>query len=491
MKKMFTTRSGLVLALAGVSLLGATVPAVAQASAASSVTNITVWGSGGDQSQEQNAITYAVNLYNKEYKGKYHATLSFVPNISTVEETINAAGTGTVMEGDGPTLPYLAYSGKLSPINGYVSAANVANQSSYVRAQNSYNGKLYGMSTINGTLDLYGNKALLADAGITSCGNGPTTATCYPTSWANAWTSSQFTQVLTALHNNSTIAGLDSGYVWSANLAYGGEYSTYGFLPIINSAGSPVIKNNSANSLKTSAVYSAIQQFLGWLPWCDPTSGSATSGGTGGAFANGDLPLHWGGHWQYPGFSTGAVTNGGKDMGNLVSIPLPNFGAGAKDGAGSNDWTVGASASKAQLKAAGAFLDIVSTPSYIDFYTAGNGQTVTSGGTTVPKYGDGAVPASPAALAKNPEYSKGGILYEAGVAETKACPAGVINASCFAVPRPVTPAYPAITSAISTMFNSLFASAETGSVSLDTIKSQVAQAVDAINSNYQQYNNYK
>ena len=488
MKKKVTGRKSLMAVAAGMALLGSTLPLVSDAASAASVTQINVWGSGGDQSTEMNGIQYAVTKFNTEYAGKYHANLTFVPNITTVQETATAADEGTVMEGDGPTLSYLAYSGKIASLNGYVAPANVAAQSSYIQGQDTYNGKLYGMATINGTLNMYGNKHLLALAGITACGNGSTTASCYPSDWSKAWTASQFTQVLNTLKNNSTIAGLDNGDVWGANIAYGGEYEAYGFLPVLNSAGSTVVANNKANVLETPAVYNALLDFASWIPSNDQNAGSATTGGDGGAFAAGIEPLLWGGHWQLPSFQSGAVTdsaNGGQP--NVVGIPLPNFGQGAKDGAGSNVWEVGAGASAAQKVAAGKFLDIVSSTTFQDLYTYGNG-TKKNG---VAVYGDGAIPANPAAFAHDPTVNAGGVLYYAAKAEANACPAGKILTTCFAVPRPVTPAYPGIDAAISTMFNSLFTLAGSGTVTLNQVKGLVATAVDSINSYYAQFNNFK
>jgi multiple sugar transport system substrate-binding protein len=480
MKKKFALRSGLAASVAAVAVAAAVLPAVA--ASASSVTNITVWGSGGDQSTEVNGIQYAVNAFNKQYAGKYHASLTFVPNITTVQETATAADEGTVMEGDGPTLSYLAYSGKLADLTGYVKPSVVAEQSKYIQGQDTYNGKLYGMATINGTLNMYGNKALLAEAGITSCGTGPTTSSCYPSDWANAWTATQFGQVLQKLKANSSIDKLDGGYVWGANVNYGGEYEAYGFLPILNSAGSPVVSGNTANVLKTNAVYTALEQVSNWMPLNDQTSN-----GNGTAFVAGDEPLLWGGHWQLPSMQSGPVTNDGKDLGNVVGIPLPNFGWGAKDGAGSNVWEVSSAASTAQKQAAGAFLDYVASPSFQVLYTYGNG-TMKNGAAV---YGDGAIPADPAAVAKDPTVEPGGVLYNAAQAEVNACPANKILRSCFAVPRPVTPAYPGIDEAVSTMFNSLFAASATAPVSLSTVKSLVATAVDSINSYYQQFNDFK
>ena len=487
MRKKFTGRKSLATVAVGMTLLCSSVPLIATSASAASVTQITVWGSGGDQSTEMAGIQYAVKQFNSEYKGKYHANLTFVPNITTVQETATAADEGTVMEGDGPTLSYLAYSGKIAPLGSYVASANVKGQSKYILGQDTYKGKLYAMATINGTLTIYGNKKLLNEAGITACGSGPTTASCYPAAWSKAWTAAQFGQVLAKLKANSTIAGLDSGDVWGANIAYGGEYEAYGFLPVLNSAGSTVVSNNSANVLKTASVYKALEEFASWMPLNDQNAGSSTSGGDGGAFAAGNEPLLWGGHWQLPSFLSGAVTNNGANPGNVVGIPLPNFGYGAKDGAGSNVWEVGANASAAQKTAAGAFLDIVSSVKFQDLYTYGNGTKVKG----VAEYGDGAIPADPAAVAKDPTVEPGGVLYNAAQAEVNACPSGKILTTCFAVPRPVTPAYPGIDLAVSTMFSSLFSQGAQGTVSPSTVKSLVATAVDSINSYYQQFNDFK
>jgi multiple sugar transport system substrate-binding protein len=479
MKKLFTGRKSVAVVAVGAALLCGSLPLVTSAASAASVTNITVWGSGGDQSQEVNGIQYAVAEYNKEYAGKYHAKLQFVDNISTVQETASASDEGTVMEGDGPTLSYLAYSGKIAPIKAYVSAAAVKGQSSYIQGQDTYQGKLYAMATINGTLTLYGNVKLLNEAGITACGSAPTTASCYPSDWSNAWTATQFGEVLKTLAANSSIAKLDNGDVWAANIAYGGEYGAYGFLPILNSAGSPIVSGNSATkALETPSVYAALADWASWMPTNDQTSN-----GTGTAFDAGTEPLLWGGHWQLPGMLTGAVTNNGADASNVVGIPLPNFGYGAKDGAGSNVWEIGADATTAQKQAAGAFLNIVSSPTFQDLYTYGNGNA---------KYGDGAIPADPAAVANDPTIATpSGVLYYAAKAENNACPAGKILTTCFAVPRPVTPAYPGITSAISTLFSSLATQGAQGAVSSSTIQSLVATAVDSINSYYQQFNDFK
>ena len=479
MKKLFTGRKSVAVVAVGAALLCGSLPLVATAASAASVTNITVWGSGGDQSTEVNGIQYAVDQFNKEYAGKYHAKLQFVSNISTVQETATANDEGTVMEGDGPTLSYLAYSGKIAPINSYVTPAAVKAQSSYIQGQDTYNGKLYAMATINGTLTLYGNKTLLNEAGITACGSGPTTASCYPSDWANAWTAAQFGEVLATLKANANIAKLDNGDVWAANIAYGGEYGAYGFLPILNSAGSTIVSGNSATkALETPAVYQALADWASWMP-----SNDQTSNGTGTAFNAGQEPLLWGGHWQLPGMLSGAVTNNGANPSNVVGIPLPNFGKGAKDGAGSNVWEIGAGATAAQKKAAGAFLDIVSSPTFQDLYTYGNGNS---------KYGDGAIPADPAAVAKDPTVATpSGVLYYAAKAENNACPAGKILTTCFAVPRPVTPAYPGITTAIATLFSSLATQGAQGPVTSSEIQSLVATAVDSINSYYQQFNNFK
>ena len=478
-KSRSTLRSGLKVMVGGALLVGAGLPLISASAGASSVTTIKIWYSGGDQSQEVNAINYAVKSYNKIYAGKYQAVATAVDNISTTMEDTPASQMPDLAEGDGPTLSFYAWSKKIQPIGNYVNAANVKDQTGPVLAQDTYQGKLYGMAVINGTLALYANKTLLKDAGITACTSAATTASCYPTNWADAWTGAQLAQVLAKLQGTKAVSSVDGGYPMEANLGYGGEYPTYAFLPLVNSAGSPIIKNNSANVLNTTAVKNALGQMASWAKYIDPS----TATGEGQNFAAGKAAFLYGGHWQVPTIEAGAVWKGGS---NVVALPLPNMGDGAKDGSGSNNWVMGAD-SKKQV-AAGKFLDLITEPKFVDLYTWGDGNTNTNtvGGQKVAEYGDGAVPASKVALAQDPLYKKGGLLYSAGLAEANTCSTGITK-SCIAVPRPVTPGYPAITSAMATLFDSVL----TAGITKSQIASDLNQAISAINENYATYDNYQ
>src|SRR5213079_3011918 len=105
------------------------------------------------------------------------------------------------------------------------------------------------------------------------------------------------------------------------------------------------------------------------------------------AFTNGRVALSWVGHWMYPTYS--------KALGNdLVTLPLPSFGeAGAKTGMGSWGW--GVSTSSKNGKAAGKFLDYLTSDKIVSAYTTA----------------DGAPPATNSVLTTSSLYKDGGPLH--------------------------------------------------------------------------------
>jgi hypothetical protein len=105
--------------------------------------------------------------------------------------------------------------------------------------------------------------------------------------------------------------------------------------------------------------------------------------------------------------------------GNLVALPLPNFGDGAK-GAQSS-WAWGISTNSKEGKAAGTFLDYVMSNKIVTAYTES----------------DGAPPGTKTALAASPLYKPGGPLYLFAEALGDSCGTGVLTTTCVAVPRPV------------------------------------------------------
>lgn len=407
-----------------------------QAQAGNGTGTITVWAHDG-QPGEDAAIKEAVSEFNNAHNG-VTVNLTLIPE-KTYSQTVTstpASKLPDVFEFDGATMASDVFAGKLSPLQNLVSAQTLANQSSSVTAQNTYQKKQYGVSIIDSGLGVYGNKKMLDAAGVN-----------YPTDWKHAWTADEFQAALAKLAAKAPgHKALDV-----QENTFPSEWGTFGFLPIVNSTGHQAVSGNSAKELTSPAVLSAVQKFAGWRNYIDANTDAQ-------AFQSGRVALSWVGHWEYPDYS--------KALGkNLVVLPLPSFGAaGAKTGMGS--WAFGVSTASKNGKAAGKFLDYLTSDKTVSAYTTA----------------DGAPPGTNSVLATDPLYKTGGPLHLYTEALQSPCGSGQLNASCVAVPRPVTPAYPVITQ----QFSSVIEDALKGG----DVPSLMHRAVDAINLAYQQNNNY-
>ncbi len=280
-------------------------------------------------------------------------------------------------------------------------------------------------------LGVYGNKKLLDAAGVD-----------YPKGVGDAWTAEEFTAALTAL----TAEDPDGdGKVLDVSENYGlaTEWGTYGFSPVLWSAGGALLEDGrAAGVLDGPEAVSALTTVQSWKPYVDPNT-------DGNAFGKGRVALSWVGHWQYPAYSAAL----GED---LVVLPLPDFGNGTKTGQGSWAWGIGAGSKNG--KAAGAFLDFLLADGSVGAMTKANG----------------APPATHTALAKSELYRKGGpapglrrparrALRDPGLGTVSASPSL----------RPVTAGYPVVTSEFGKALNAVYGGADP-----KTALSKAARAID-------------
>lgn len=387
----------------------------ASAEAGSGKGTISVWAHQG-QKNEASALQNTVKSFNSS-QNKIKVDLKLIPEADytkTITAT-DAAKLPDVMEFDGPTMANFVYNKKLAPIDRYVSAKTMDNATDASKAQGEVGGKHYGLGMFDSGLGIYGNKKLLDATGVK-----------YPTSLSDDWTAAQFTSALKALKakdsDGKTIDLQETG-------GYTNEWGTYGFAPIVWSAGGSLLKDGKAEgALDTPAVVSAMKTFQSWKTHVDPNT-------DGNAFASGRVALSWVGHWMYPAYSDAL----GDD---LVALPLPDFGNGPKTGQGSWAWGIGADTKNA--KAAGTFLDTLMNDANVTAMTTANG----------------AVPATKTALAKSTLYKQGGPLQLFADQLAKPCGDTEITKSCVAVTRPVTAGYPVITSQFSQALNSIYGGAD-------------------------------
>ncbi|AVV41145.1 hypothetical protein C6376_06505 [Streptomyces sp. P3] len=435
-----TARTGLalVLPLAALAACGGGGGADTSAEAGSGTGTISVWAHQGQKSEDA-VLQNAVKSFNSS-QDKIKVELKLIPG-NDYTKTITATDASQlpdVMEFDGPTMANFVYNKKLTAIDDYVSSRTMANATAAAKAQGAVGGRHYGLGMYDSGLGVYGNKKLLDAAGVK-----------YPTGLSDDWTAAEFTAALKTLKaKDSDGKTLDL----QENNGYATEWGTYGFAPVVWSAGGSLLKGGKAEgALDTPAVVSAVKTLQSWKPYVDPNT-------DGNAFAKGRVALSWVGHWMYPAYSQAL----GDD---LVVLPLPDFGEGPKTGQGSWAWGIGADSKNG--KAAGAFLDYLLDDANVSAMTTANG----------------APPATRSALAKSSLYRQGGPLQLFADQLAKPCGDTDITTTCVAVTRPVTAGYPTVTAKFSEALNSVYGGADP--------KSALEKAARAIDQDFSDNDGYK
>ena len=316
-----------------------------------------------------------------------------------------------LLDFDGPFLYNYAWAGYLAPLDDYVSADVKADFLPSIIAQGTYAGNLYSLGTFDSGLALWGNKEYLEAAGVR-----------IPTSVEDAWTFEEFTAALEALQALPEVE-----YAIDFKLNYGsGEWTSYGFSPILQAFGGDLIDRTdfmSADGVLNGPESVAAMEWFQSL--FEDGYAIVSPAGDDDFFNSKITALSWVGHWMY-----GPHTEGLGD--NVVLIPMPILGEKAVTGMGSWNW--GLTSTCPNPDEAYAFLEYIISPEEILHMTNANG----------------AVPARKSAIEMSDLFGEGGMLnifvqqLESGVA----------------VERPVTPAYPVITSAFDTAVYNILAGAD-------------------------------
>lgn len=325
-----------------------------------------------------------------------------------------------LLDFDGPTLYNYAWSGYLVPLDKYVSSAMKADFLPSIINQGTYNHHLYSLGQFDSGLGIYANKQYLKEAAVRI----PTID--YP------WTLTEFNSILAKLKK---VPGVE--YPLDLKMDMNGEWFTYGFSPFVESFGGDLINRSTYRSADGALNGPNAIAAMTWLQglfnqgYSDPWPAGDND------FTSGRAVLSWVGHWVYPDYSS-ALGN------NLLVLPAPNLGKGAKTGMGSWNW--GISSSCKNPDAAWKVLNFLLSPTEIARMTEANG----------------AVPARKSAIAQSKLYAPNGPLHvfvqqlQMGIAE----------------PRPITPAYPTITSAFAQVVVDIAAGAK--------VKKELDRAVQTI-----------
>lgn len=380
--------------------------------AAAEPVTVDVWFHSG-KGEERDVLDAQVTAFN-EMQDEVVVNAILLPEGSYNDQVNAGALAGDLpclLDFDGPFLYNYAWAGYLRPMDDLISQDVKDDFLPSIIAQGTYGGKLYSLGTFDSGLAIWGNKSYLDAAGVR-----------IPTSIDDAWTMDEFMAALEALQALPEVE-----YAIDFKLNYGaGEWNSYGFAPIVQSFGGDLIDRSDYQSadgfLNGTEAVEAMEWFQGLF---DAGYAIASPAGDDDFYGSKIAALSWVGHWMY-----GPHTEGLGD--DAVLIPMPVLGDKAVTGMGSWNW--GLTSTCENPEAAFKFLSFLVDPDEILRMTNANG----------------AIPARKSAIAKSELFGEGGLLnvfvqqLEGGVA----------------LERPVTPAYPVITSAFDTAFLNIVAGAD-------------------------------
>lgn len=383
---------------------------------------IDVWAHAGQES-ERMTLNDQISRFNNSHP-VIEVHITFVPEGSYNSQVQASAVSGElpdVLELDGPFLYTYVWQQHLIPLDNLLPKDIVSGLLPSIIAQGTYHNQLWSVGVFDSGLGLYGNRSKLIKANIR-----------IPKSVDDAWSHEEFENALASL-----IPYDDDGAVLDLKLNYTLEWFTYAFSPFIQSAGGDLINRktyqNAAGVLNGPASVFALKTIQSWI-----RKGLVDPNIDDGAFANGRVALSLGGHWNYGQYAAALRED-------LVLMPLPDWGKGTRTGQGSWNWAITSNCSKPKM--AVEFLMFLLQPDEVLAMSNANG----------------AVPGTKTAAQQSELYRSNGplrLFYDQLYGG-------------YALPRPLTPAYPVITAEFQKAFNRI----RTGS-DVQKVLNQAAHVID-------------
>lgn len=390
---------------------------------------VTLWFHSG-QGSERDALGELIDQFNAESM-EYEIVPVEVPEGSYAEQVKAAALAGDlpcVLDFDGPFVYDYVFSGDLIPLDDYASEELLADVLPSIIDQGTVDGQLWSLGQFDSGLALWGNKAMLEEAGVR-----------IPEGIDDTWTLDEFNSAIEAL------AGVvpEGGYVLDLQFQLTGEWFSYAFGPWVQSFGGDVIDRETMETAEGVLNGPEAVAFGEWFQSLfEQGYTTATPVDPIADFTEGRVALSYVGHWMYNTYKDAL----GDD---LVLIPQPDLGAGAVTGMGSWNWGITSNCDVPE--GAWAFIEFMMQPASIKLMTDANG----------------AVPASLTVLEQDERYAEGGDMY----IYSQQLSGGV------ALPRPATAAYAGIQTGMEDAMNAI-ARGEDVQASLDAAVDTIDSAIE-------------
>ncbi|QDO01770.1 extracellular solute-binding protein [Streptomyces sp. S1A1-8] len=392
---------------------------------------LTLWTHNAGNSAELDIVKKIIKEFNGS-QSKYKVKLQAFPQSDYNNSVVAAASAHKLpclLDVDGPNVPNWAWGGYLSPID--VSGSQVPLSDQLPSTVGRYKNKVYGFGFYDVALTFFARKSVLNKYDVRI----PTTD--------KPWTKDEFDSAVAKLKKSGKFA-----YPLEMGTGGSGEWWPYAYSPQLESFGGDLIDRDG---YKTASGTLDGKNSLEWASWFRSLVTKGYIAKKSGADPNKDFlagksAIQWDGSWN-------AAKNADKLGDDLAIIPPVDFGNGPKIGGASWQWAMSASCSN--KAGAQAWLKFSrQTKYFVDYAKA-----------------TGTLPGTDAAAKQVEGYQPGGKFNVL-----------VQYARKYAVVRPVTPAYPYISTEFQKAAQDILAGADP--------KNALGQAAKDIDNNLKTNNNY-
>ncbi|MFF4733245.1 extracellular solute-binding protein [Streptomyces mirabilis] len=392
---------------------------------------LTLWTHNAGNSAELDVVKKIIREFNGS-QSKYKVKLQAFPQSDYNNSVVAAASARKLpclLDVDGPNVPNWAWGGYLSPID--VSGSQVPLSDQLASTVGRYKDKVYGFGFYDVALTFFARKSVLNKYDIRI----PTTD--------KPWTKSEFDSALAKLKKSGTFQ-----YPLEMGTGGSGEWWPYAYSPQMQSFGGDLINRDG---YKTASGTLDGKSSVEWATWFRSLVTKGYLSKKSGAdpnkdFLGGKSAIQWDGSWN-------ATKNAEKLGDDLAIIPPVDFGHGPKIGGASWQWAMSSTCSN--KAGAQAWLKFSrQTKYFVDYAKATS-----------------TIPATDAAAKQVADYQPGGKFNVL-----------VQFARKYAEVRPVTPAYPYISTEFQKAAQDILAGADP--------KNALGQAAKDIDNNLKTNNYY-